>query len=44
MIENTSGAVLPETGGMGVTVFIVPGLLLVCLAAVMLIVKKYKVQ
>lgn len=44
VIENTSGAVLPETGGMGVTVFIVPGLLLVCLAAVMLIVKKYKVQ
>ena len=35
LVLNNSGAVLPETGGMGTTVFTVAGLL--CLAAALLL-------
>lgn len=41
-VENVSGAVLPETGGIGTMVFIFPGMLLVAAAAVLLLQKKRK--
>lgn len=39
-IENNKGSTLPETGGMGTTIFYVPGSVLVIGAAVLLITKK----
>ena len=41
-INNTSGATLPATGGMGTTIFYVAGAALLLAAAVLLIVKKRK--
>ena len=41
-INNTSGATLPATGGMGTTIFYVAGTALLLAAAVLLIVKKRK--
>lgn len=40
VIENVGGTVLPETGGMGTTLFTSIGLVLVCTAVVLLITKK----
>ena len=40
MIKNNSGAELPETGGIGTTIFYVAGSILLIGAAVLLIVKK----
>ena len=39
-VENKSGSELPETGGMGTTIFYVLGSILVLGAAVLLITKK----
>ena len=41
-VENVSGTVLPETGGVGTQVFLIPGLLLIAFAGVLLIQKKQR--
>ena len=41
-VENTSGTILPETGGIGTTVYIIPGLILMLAAAILLLLKKRK--
>lgn len=41
-VVNVSGAMLPETGGVGTAVFTVPGLMLALAAAVLLLQKKRK--
>lgn len=44
VITNKSGAILPSTGGIGTTVYIVGGTLLMCMAAVLLILNKRKTE
>ena len=39
-VENSTGAVLPSTGGMGTTIFYVTGSVLVLAAVVLLVTKK----
>ena len=39
-IENSSGAELPETGGMGTTIFYVLGSVLILAAVVLLVTRK----
>ena len=39
-VENNSGATLPETGGVGTTIFYVAGSILVLAAAILLITKR----
>ncbi len=41
-VENTAGAILPETGGMGTHVFFAAGIVLVCAAGLLFSVKKCK--
>lgn len=41
-VENVSGTVLPETGGVGTQVFLIPGLLLIAFAGILLIRKKQR--
>ena len=38
-VENRSGAVLPSTGGMGTTLFVAGGLVLMVVAATLLVVR-----
>lgn len=42
VVENVSGTVLPETGGMGTEVFTVPGMILLMAAAAIVLQKKRK--
>ena len=41
-VENVNGSKLPDTGGIGTTVYTVTGLTLLCAAGLMLISKKRK--
>lgn len=42
VVENVSGTVLPETGGMGTEAFVLPGMMLVMAAGVLLLLRKRK--
>jgi fimbrial isopeptide formation D2 family protein/LPXTG-motif cell wall-anchored protein len=44
VIKNLSGVLLPETGGIGTTVFTLSGTLLLCVAAILFYLKKCRVD
>ena len=44
VIKNLSGVLLPETGGIGTTIFTLSGTLLLCVAAILFYLKKCRVD